>query len=142
MIRILITGSRSWVARNLLGMGLVHAAAELAGPTDEPVTLVSGACPHGADRMAEEFAESWGWVIERHPADWNGPCRDSCRPGHRRNGPRGDYCPAAGNYRNQDMVDLGADACLAFRMAGSRGTTHCGEAAERAGIPTRWIEAR
>lgn len=121
--RILITGSRAWTNRNWLGMELIQVAVELAGNTDAPITLVSGACPRGADRIAEEHAEGWGWTIERHPADWDT---------HRK---------AAGYVRNQQMVDLGADICLAFVRGGSRGATHCGQAAERAGIPTRWFEA-
>lgn len=122
-IRILVTGSRTWTNRNLLGMELIQAAVELAGDSNTPITLVSGACPRGADRIAEEHAERWGWTIERHPANWEA------------------HGKAAGFIRNQAMVDLGADACIAFRRGGSRGTTHCGQAAERAGIPTRWIEA-
>ena len=122
-IRILVTGSRTWTNRNLLGMELIQAAVELAGNTDAPITLVSGACPRGADRIAEMHAEGWGWTVERHPADWDA---------HRK---------AAGYIRNQQMVDLGADICLAFVRDGSHGATHCGQAAERAGIPTRWFKA-
>lgn len=121
-IRILITGSRTWTNRNLIGMELIQAAVELAGAY-APIILVSGACPRGADRIAEELAEGWGWTVERHPADWTA------------------HGKAAGFIRNQQMVDLGADMCLAFVRDGSRGATHCGQAAERAGIPTRWFEA-
>lgn len=123
MIRILVTGSRTWTNRNWLSMELISAAAETAGGLEVPVTLVSGACPRGADRIAEELAKSWDWTVERHPADWKA------------------YGKAAGFIRNQQMVDLGADICLAFVRNGSRGATHCGQAAERAGIPTRWFEA-
>ena len=52
---------------------------------------------------------------------------------------QGEYvttCPAAGIYRNNDMVLLGADMCLAFIMDGSVGATHCSDAAKRAGIDT------
>lgn len=137
MSRLLVTGSRSWRDRAAIERGLAVAAV---GWAENPV-LVSGACPQGADRIAEEVAESWGWLVERWPADWNGPCRSACRPGHRRTGVQGEYCPAAGNHRNADMVAFGADACLAFRRDGSAGTTHCGQLAEKAGIPTTWIEA-
>lgn len=151
MIRILVTGSRAWTNRNLLGMELIQVAVELAGNGDTPITLVSGACPRGADCIAEERASGWGWTIERHPALW-----DECGPGcpdkpHRIRRRAGDidhpgaldtYCPKAGARRNTLMVELGADRAVAF-VVGKRwsGTRDCGTKAERAGIPTTWIEA-
>jgi hypothetical protein len=141
VFRLLITGSRIWRDRAAIERGLALAAVAWA---ENPV-LVSGACPDGADRIAEDVAESWGWQVERHAADWSGPCRDTCKPGHRKTRRDGiSYCPAAGNYRNAEMVELGADACIAFRRGGAKstGTTHCGQLAEKAGIPTTWIEAR
>jgi hypothetical protein len=128
-IRILVTGSRNWEDVDLLGNAL-SAAAE----GHHPVTLVSGACPTGADRLAEIYASMCGWIVETHAADWNGPCRVMCKPGHRRTGPKGDYCPAAGNYRNQAMVDLGADVLIGAPLPGGTGTQDCMDRARRAGI--------
>lgn len=123
MIRILMTGSRTWLNRAWIAAELDYIVAE-AGVTDPAdVTLVSGACPRGADHMAEEHAAARGWKIERHPANWN------------------QHGRAAGFIRNQAMVDLGADVCVVFVRDGSRGATHTGRAAERAGIRTRWNEA-
>lgn len=133
MIRILVTGSRVWE-----DAGLLTAALSEAAEGHHPVTLVSGACPTGADRIAEVYASMCGWTVERHRADWNGPCRVMCKPGHRRAGPNGEYCPAAGNYRNQAMVDLGADILVAAPLdsapGGSPGTRDCMDRARRAGI--------
>lgn len=120
MKRILITGSRIWIDRARIADELDRAVAELG---DDPVTIVSGACPQGADRICEEYATARGWTVERHRADWS------------------THGKAAGFIRNQAMVDLGADVCLVFVRAASRGATHCGQAAERAGIPTQWNEA-
>ena len=42
-----------------------------------------------------------------------------------------------GFARNQEMVDLGADLCVAFIQVGAmnKGTWHCATAARAAGIP-------
>lgn len=110
-MRILVTGSRDWTDAQRI-------ADVLATVKPGPVTLVSGACPTGADAMAERYAERRGWTVERHPAEWN-------KWGRR-----------AGYVRNRQMVDLGADYCVAFIKASSRGATMTARMAEDAGIRT------
>jgi hypothetical protein len=133
--RILVTGSRDWDDIDLLTCELKAAIGE-AVSLGRPVVVVHGDCPTGADAMADRLARSAGLTPEAHPADWEGPCRaSSCKPGHRRRRRDGaDYCPAAGLFRNAEMVAAGADACLAFIRNGSAGATGCADLAERAGI--------
>jgi hypothetical protein len=88
--------------------------------------LVSGACPTGADKLAEDVWEKYGGQVERHPAAWR---------------VHGVFNASAGRQRNQHMVDLGADICVAFIHNNSPGTTHCANAAEEAGIRTIRIRA-
>ena len=138
-MRVLVTGSRDWKDVRAIEQALLayHPADEQGFDLPDKPTLVSGACPRGADRMAETAARFLGWHIERYPADWSAPCRPECKPGHRRptlGGRGGTYCPAAGNYRNQRMVDAGADVVLAFQLNGSRGTQDCIDRAEAAGL--------
>jgi hypothetical protein len=121
--RILVTGSRTWDDKEFIWNVLDLALAEL-----RDVTVVHGACPKGADAIAH------GWVrhqlvngggevrAERHPADWSTHGR------------------AAGFRRNAEMVQLGADLCLAFVRDGSRGASNCADLAERAGIEVRRFE--
>lgn len=109
--RVLVTGSRTWTDTAVIR----HA---LAGVWHPDTILVTGDCPHGADRLAEQCWTRWGGQVERHPAQWQ-------RHGR-----------AAGFRRNQDMVDTRPDACLAFIHRHSPGATHCAHAARRAGIPT------
>ena len=116
--RILITGSRDWGDWRTITKALIDAA----DGKPRPVTVVHG-CARGADFLAAHAARKLGWEVEDHPARWD---RDG---------------KAAGPIRNQAMVDLGADVCLAFIKDGSRGATHCADLAEKAGIPVLRLTA-
>ena len=124
-LRILITGSRSWEDRAVIRDALRAAWIDHGRPAD--AVLVSGACPRGADRIAENVWAANGLAIERHPANWkpDGTTLDR----------------SAGFRRNADMVALGADLCLAFIRAGSRGASHTARLAGAAGIETRVFTA-
>ena len=118
--RVLVTGSRTWDDENTIRQAFGEIV-QLHGP--ENVTVVHGACPAGADRLADDIARAWaGMTVERHPANW--------RPG-------GVFNRRAGFERNAHMVNLGADICLAFIRDRSAGATHCAALAEQAGIPVR-----
>lgn len=142
--RILVTASRTWENRELM--------EEKLGPWFSfDNVLVSGHCPDGGDKMAEQVWAGWlgfsvsaaifGGYIEIHPADWK-------RYGRKQ----------AGFIRNAEMAELGARKCLAFacmcRIEGCKGvmartyglphythgTLHCGVHADKAGIDTEWVE--
>lgn len=130
-MRILITGSRDWTDRDAIWDALNKTATECG------TVLVSGACPTGADRMGEEWAERQPDVlVERHPAEWNAHSPE-CPPWHQGMG----KCKAAGFRRNRQMVELGADLCLAFIKDSSKGASMTARIAEEAGIPVVRFEA-
>jgi hypothetical protein len=119
--RILITGSRKWVDQQI-----VHdAILTEIGPHAAAIVIHGGAS--GADSIAHEWAEYFdGVTTEIHLADWD------------------THGKAAGPIRNQEMVDAGADVCLAFLKldAENRGTKDCISRAEKAGIPVqRYVSA-
>jgi YspA, cpYpsA-related SLOG family len=114
--RVLVTGSRTWTDAGVI-------AGVLAGHYREGAVLVSGACPRGADALAEEYWALLGGRVERHPADWAG------------------YGRRAGFVRNAQMVSAGADVCVAFIRDGSPGATHCAVLARAAGIETEVYRA-
>lgn len=112
--RVLVTGSRTWT-----DVIVIQRALEWAW---EPgAVLVTGACPRGADKLAEVIWEASGGLLELYPADWN------------------RYGKPAGMIRNLEMIESDPDVCLAFIRDGSPGATGCARLAESAGVPTfRW----
>lgn len=124
--RVLVTGSRTWTDGAVIRRALVDAWVASSG---RPFVLVHGHCPTGADAAADDWGTQMASVhdettVERHPAKWLKPDGVS-------------YDRAAGFRRNAEMVAAGADLCLAFIKAHSKGATHCLELAEKAGIPSR-----
>jgi len=132
MKRLLITGSRDWTDMPSIWRGFNQAIEFFE--TDH-FTLVSGACPTGADALCEEYGRKLGLEIERHPANWD-DCGNDCGSNHWRYRMGRPYCPRAGFVRNEQMVKLGADACLAFIKDKSNGASMTARLAEAAGIPT------
>lgn len=144
MFRVILTGSRTWKPGTqtitqygwpgLLADVLDNAALAAAeNPACRGLLLVHGACRRGADAIGDWWAcdrrrRGWPVDVERHPADWSA------------------YGRRAGIVRNQAMVRLGGDVCLAFvaecgdrkcarpRPHGSHGATNCADLAEAAGI--------
>lgn len=120
MPRILITGSRDWTDRDTM-RGTLMIWLQKLRPKGRDVVLIHGGA-RGADSMAAAIWRGWGGSIECYDADWI-------------------LGRVAGLIRNQRMVSLGADICLAFPMPGSRGTWDCVRRAHEAGIPVEVIEA-
>jgi YspA, cpYpsA-related SLOG family len=65
--RVLITGSRTWEDREAIGFEL----ADVAILYPEAV-VVHGACPRGADAMADVAARTLGLAVEPHAARKSG----------------------------------------------------------------------
>lgn len=116
-MRILVTGSRTWYNVPVIQAALRKAWLDLGGESD--TVLVSGHCLDGADAICEFLWWAGSLPVETHPAKWL------------------EHGKRAGFIRNQEMVDLGADLCLAFHKGNSKGTAHTIAAATAAGIPVR-----
>lgn len=117
-MRVLITGSRNWTDEDLI-WDVLFEYLPARGSLMHTVVLVHGDCPTGADAIASLVWTANGGLEEPHPANW------------------AKHGKAAGPLRNQEMVNLGADVCLAFPLGESRGTRDCMRRAEAAGIPVQ-----
>lgn len=125
--RLLITGSRSWADKQAVSRAIADAIVEYSA--SHPL-IVHGACPTGADQLADVCAREFRIPVERHPADWS-------------------QGRSAGPRRNTEMVKLGADICLCFLLPcssprcmritphDSHGASGCADLAEAIGIPVR-----
>jgi hypothetical protein len=106
--RILVTGSRTWQDQSVLRRAIFK---QVVSTLDRKVVIHGAA--DGADGMADRYAKMIGVEREPYPAeDFSSPLA-----------------------RNQHMVDLGADVCLAFATKWASGTGHCARRARKAGIP-------
>ena len=125
MKRLLVTGSRLWTNRAKVAYEMGRAIGELTSGYDL-VTIVHGGAA-GADTMAGWVATTYGYPVEVHVPDWR---------------PYGIYNPQAGFQRNQKMVDLGVDMCLAFIKGNSSGATDCARRVAEAAINDDSIHLR
>ena len=130
--RVLVTGSREWKDREAIYKALTKAVKD--NSHGWRVILVHGDA-RGADRMADSVAREMGWSIEKHPARWE-EHTDNCP--HYHEGER--VCMDSGKRRNKEMVELGADVCVAFVKDNSTGTAHCMTLAAKKNIPVIRID--
>lgn len=131
--RILVTGSREWPSSEFVDTVLRNAVTSVIKGMEwfegeVSITIVHGNAI-GADKMADLAARKMkalglNVIAESHPANW------------------GKYGKRAGFVRNKEMVDLGANVCIAFIFDNSRGATMCANLADEASIPViRYTEA-
>lgn len=117
MKRVLVTGSRGWTDHEAVWNALSDQYTHATGM----VTVVHGGAV-GVDSIADEWGmamlrDGWPVRLEKHIPNYQ---------------VHGDRAPL---IRNQKMVNLGADVCLAFPMEGGTGTRHCMSRCYAAGIP-------
>lgn len=104
MTRVLVTGSRDWIDTKMIHDALDNIVIHYEGP----FTLIHGACPSGADKIASDYATELKWTIVAELPDWK------------------KFGKSAGPIRNRKMVfDHKPNVALAFSLNGSRGTASC-----------------
>lgn len=110
-MKVLVCGSRDWMAKPPIATRLALLAAE-----EGKMTLLHGGAK-GADRLARNVGCELGFEVIGFPAQWQ------------LHGKR------AGIVRNNEMLDEKPDLVIAFQLNGSRGTQYTIDEARRRGIP-------
>lgn len=110
-MRIIVTGSRRWSSLQAAFPVLQYLFDAL-----EPTAIVQGGAA-GVDLAAKIAAFELNLPCETYPANWE------------------ELGNKAGPFRNQRMVDAGADLVIGFPAQDSRGTWDCLNRAKKAGIP-------
>lgn len=109
IFRVIIAGSRNFNDYDLL-KSVCDELLSLKVNSHE-IVIISGTA-YGADKLGEQYADEYGFKVERYPADW------------------GTYGKSAGYRRNEEMAKI-ADALIAFWDGESKGTMHMINLAER-----------
>jgi hypothetical protein len=115
-MKVLVTGSRNWINRDAIRREL----KKLPSGT----TIIHGACPTGADAIADSIALELGLQVRSYPADWDHEGKAA--------GPIRNARMVREEHKKGDPIDL----VLAFTedMLRSRGTKDCASRAQKAGI--------
>lgn len=96
-MKVIIAGSRGIQSYSTVLGAVMQSGFEIS-------EIVSG-CAKGVDSLGERIAEINGIPVKKFPADWE------------------KYGKRAGPLRNIEMGDY-ADALVAVRLNGSKGTSH------------------
>ncbi|OPC83050.1 hypothetical protein B4N89_20785 [Embleya scabrispora] len=145
--RVILTGSRWW-AKPIIIRAVI---GDLHDEHGRNLVIAHGACPTGADALADSIAAEFGIARDPFPAYWD-HCAPTCpRRPHRKPRKAGDvhhpgslptYCPGAGPRRNLALAQRGAKEFVAFAGPGAWGTANMIKAAREHGIPGRkWTPA-
>lgn len=124
-LKLAIVGSRGWKDEELLRLRLDQMHAKYT------IDLVISGGAAGADQLGEEWARENDVPTVIHTPDWKS-CGPECRPGHRKTGRYGEYCPTAGMRRNTLIINQ-CDSLIAFWDGESTGTLDSINKATKAG---------
>jgi hypothetical protein len=113
-MRILVSGSREFNDVEYIEKCIAN---------ENPILIIHGNCPRGADRIADNYARKKGLPCIKMDANWD------------------YYNKAAGPIRNRWMLDFcNPDLVIAFPIKESKGTRDMITAANKKGVPTLVFE--
>lgn len=115
-MKVLVCGSRDW--------NNIQSIEKEFKKLPQGSIIIHGACPTGADAIAEKLAMKYGFPIRRYAADWDKEGKSA--------GPKRNSKMIKSEHVGGDPITIG----LAFThdLVRSRGTKDCVEKARKAGI--------
>ena len=129
-MRVLVCGGRDYANKTYLWNVL-----DSIGPPE--ITEVISGMASGADSLAAQWADLFGFQLHKFPADWENLSHADAVIRTRRDGTK--YDAKAGHRRNQRMLDEGKpDLVIAF--PGKSGTADMISRARKAGVKVEIFE--
>lgn len=117
IIKVIVAGTRTFNDYELLKAELNIRI--VPGAFNRTVEIVSG-CANGADTLGEKYANEYGFLIKKFPADWD------------------KYGKKAGYIRNNKMAKY-ATHCVVFWDGKSKGTEMMIKLAKENGLITQAV---
>jgi len=120
-LKVLVCGSREWEDKK--------AIEREFKALPQGTIIIHGACPTGADALADTTAMKFGFQLRRYPADWDSHGKSA--------GPQRNAQMIREEHRKGEPIDL----VLAFTadLERSRGTKDCVGRAKKAGIKVQVV---
>lgn len=128
-MKVLVTGSRDW----LNAAAIEREFRKLPQGT----IIVHGACPTGADALADKLAMKFGFQIRRYPANWDDPTLSNPRAA----GPIRNSRMIRSEHPDKDGVPFDKGLAFTLDLTRSRGTKDCVDRARKAGIRVEVVSA-
>ena len=123
-MKVLVTGSRDWADP--------EAIEREFRKLPQGTIIIHGACPTGADALADKIAMKMGFKIRRYPADWNAEL--AATGSARAAGPKRNARMIKDEHPDKDGKPIDFGLAFTRDMSRSRGTKNCVERARSAGI--------
>ena len=124
-MKVLVTGSRTWDNKAAIEREFKKLPP---GPT---TIIVHGACPTGADALADAAAMKFGFQIRRFPAQWETEGRKA--------GPVRNSKMIREEHSDRDGIPITLGLAFTPDLERSRGTRDCVLKARKAGIKVEII---
>jgi hypothetical protein len=125
MFKVLVTGSRDWKDEKAIERELKKLP--------QGTVIIHGACPTGADALADKIAMKLGFKLRRYPADWENKGKSA--------GPIRNSAMIKAEHSDDEGVPIAKALAFTPDLDRSRGTRDCVRKVRSAGIKVEVFSA-